>query len=67
MGISSFFGGDMMDRAWIDGYQVHGWGRGVIYGPLVDECQDHGNITNHGGVHDNSDVSSKLRSSDIGS
>ena len=35
--------------------------------PLADGYQYHGNITNCGGVNDNSDVSSKLKSSDLGS
>ena len=56
-----------MDRDYIDGYQVNGGDQGVIDGPLVDGYQDHGNITMHGGVNDNSDVSSKIKSSDLGS
>ena len=55
-----------MDSDCIDGYQVHGEDQGVIYGILVDGYQDHGNITNNGGVNDNSDVSSKLKSSVLG-
>ena len=55
-----------MDRYCIDGYQVHGWGQGVIDGPLVDGYQDHGNIKNHGGVHDNS-VVVKLKYFNLGS